>query len=106
MFVLKAGTENLIRLCGGGEPKGNRSTILEDGIPTLVTSIYEKNESDTPFYDAILVDEGQDYTLKWWNSLQKALKPGGEMLLVADKTQNLYEREQSWTDQANDWGRF
>ena len=45
-----------------------------------------------PCYDAILVDEGQDFTLHWWKTLEKALIPGGEMLFVADTTQNIYGR--------------
>ena len=52
-----------------------------------------------PKFDAILVDEGQDFSLKWWNILrQHALVPGGEMLLVADPTQDLYGKK-AWTDE-------
>lgn len=51
-------------------------------------------------YDAIFVDEGQDYLPLWWNVLRDALRPGGEMLLVADPTQDVYERSASWTDAA------
>lgn len=49
-------------------------------------------------YDAILVDEGQDYRPLWWNVLRKSCKPGGEMLLVADATQDIYGTATSWTD--------
>lgn len=36
-------------------------------------------------YDAILVDEGQDFTLEWWNLLRRhVLVPDGEMLLATD----------------------
>ncbi len=49
-------------------------------------------------YDAVLVDEGQDFTLDWWNMLRThVVPPDGEMLLVADPTQDLYERG-AWTD--------
>jgi AAA domain len=48
-------------------------------------------------YDAILVDEGQDFTLQWWNLLRdQVLRPGGEMLLVTDPTVDLYGKS-SWT---------
>lgn len=51
-------------------------------------------------YDAILVDEGQDFTAKWWNFLRElVLNPDGEMLLVADTTQDLYDRR-AWTAEA------
>ena len=44
-------------------------------------------------YDAILIDEGQDFTLGWWNLLREhALEPDGEMLLVTDPTQDIYDK--------------
>jgi hypothetical protein len=48
-------------------------------------------------YDAILVDEGQDFQLKWWLALRSALKPAGEMLLAVDRTQNIYGVD-NWID--------
>jgi hypothetical protein len=49
-------------------------------------------------YDAIFVDEGQDFRLEWWKALMKALIDGGEMLLCVDKAQNIYGVSQAWTD--------
>lgn len=51
-------------------------------------------------YDAILVDEGQDILPEWWSVLRKVCKPGGEMVLVADATQDVYGTARSWTDDA------
>lgn len=51
-------------------------------------------------YDAILVDEGQDYDPRWWNILRRLLQKDGEMLLVADTTQDIYGQGKLWTDQA------
>ena len=73
----------------------------------LVTVIYDNpsNNSSVPRYDAILVDEGHDFRILWWQTLRKAVVQGGEMLLVADKTQNIHDTAQAWTDQAmNDCG--
>ncbi len=51
---------------------------------------------DLPRFDAILVDEGQDFRPDWWNFLRlQVCKPGGELLLVVDTTQDLYGRS-SW----------
>ena len=51
-------------------------------------------------FDAVLVDEGQDFSLKWWNFLRLSVcRPDGEMLLVADPTQDVYGKH-SWTDEA------
>ncbi len=50
-------------------------------------------------FDAILVDEGQDFALEWWNLLRHhALRRDGEMLLVIDPTQDLYGRA-TWADE-------
>jgi superfamily I DNA/RNA helicase len=47
-------------------------------------------------YDAVLVDEGQDFRLQWWNLLREhVVRPGGEMLLVTDPTVDLYGKS-SW----------
>jgi hypothetical protein len=48
-------------------------------------------------YDAVLVDEGQDFRLQWWNLLRElVLRPGGEMLIAADPTVDLYGKS-SWS---------
>ncbi|RWQ62278.1 nuclease-related domain-containing protein [Mesorhizobium sp.] len=64
-------------------------------------------------YDAILVDEGQDFLPPWWNALRNCLNENGEMLLVADSTQDVYGKARSWTDAAmsgagfsGDWARL
>ena len=59
-----------------------------------------------PRYDAILVDEGQDFTLHWWETLEKALIPSGEMLFVADTTQNVYGRDFTWLKDEMSTGGF
>lgn len=52
-----------------------------------------------PRFDAVLVDEGQDFSLKWWNMLrQDVCRPDGELLLVADPTQDVYG-QRAWTDE-------
>lgn len=50
-------------------------------------------------YDAVLIDEGQDFTLEWWNLLRRhVVADDGEMLLVADPTQDVYGKR-AWTDE-------
>lgn len=49
-------------------------------------------------FDAVLVDEGQDFTVDWWNMLREhVVRPDGEMLLVADATVDLYGKS-PWDD--------
>lgn len=58
----------------------------------------ENTEFEHQMYDAIFVDEGQDFHLEWWDVLRKTLKPHGEMILVADSNQDLYGRADRWTE--------
>jgi superfamily I DNA/RNA helicase len=78
-----------------------RLPFAEDHLDRIVRAVDELYSSDTlaPRYDAVLVDEGQDFELSWWNLLRlRVLKEGGEMLLVADRSQDIYGRA-SWTSQ-------
>ena len=51
-------------------------------------------------YDAVLVDEGQDFNREWWDFLRDHVRqsPQSEMILAADATQDIYSK-QSWTDE-------
>jgi len=70
-------------------------------VPRLVMEELSREPPDViEQYDAILVDEGQDFQPEWWQLLRKLLKPGGEMVLVADATQDLYETAHLWTESA------
>ena len=71
---------------------------LNVALPNLAEEAVE--HSGASKYDAILVDEGQDYLPSWWNVLRKACKPNGEMLLVADATQDVYGTASAWTNDA------
>lgn len=50
-------------------------------------------------WDAILVDEGQDFLPNWWDAVRAALSRDGqgETMLVADRQQNVYGVK-AWTD--------
>jgi len=75
--------------------------VLRDGLASLVMRFYQEDAGGSmPKYDAILVDEGQDFRLSWWQALRCALKPSGEMVLAVDKTQDVYGTAAAWTDVA------
>lgn len=75
--------------------------VLRDDLASLMTELYQEDAGEgMPRYDAILVDEGQDFRLSWWRALRHALEPGGEMVLVADKTQDVYGTASAWTERA------
>lgn len=74
--------------------------VLDEHMAKLVSQIYtDLSVRDAlPIFDAILVDEGQDYNKNWWQTLRAAVEPDGEMLLAADKTQNIYGKDLTWLD--------
>lgn len=75
----------------------DRSVVFDTQLPALVASILdEPGAKQVQLYDAILVDEGQDFLPEWWQVLRKICKPGGEMLLVADATQDTYGKAGQW----------
>lgn len=74
-----------------------REDILNSWLPLLADEAVQ--HPDTKRYDAILVDEAQDYQPLWWNVLRKACVENGERLLVADATQDVYDTARAWTDE-------
>lgn len=76
--------------------------ILTKDIPALIDG--ELSDNLLPYvatYDAILVDEGQDFDPSWWTILRKVLRKNGEMVMVSDTTQNIYLRKKTnWTDRS------
>lgn len=81
--------------------EGQQDNVLSTLLPVLVASCIDNDsEESIQRYDAVLVDEGQDFLPTWWNVLRKVCRTGGEMLLVADATQDIYGTARSWTDEA------
>ncbi len=64
----------------------------------LATKEWLRSLPDEDKWDAILVDEGQDFQLDWWITLRQALRADGEAMLCADKAQNIYEVP-AWTEE-------
>ncbi|MBL9118871.1 MAG: AAA family ATPase [Phycisphaerae bacterium] len=81
-----------------GDGESGAENAMNTGLAQLVAGIL--TDPDTAFqpYDAVLVDEGQDFYPEWWQTLRKAVRPGGELMLVADKTQNIYSTAAAWTE--------
>jgi hypothetical protein len=75
----------------------HQQDVLNTALPLLAEEAVA--QPGASHYDAILVDEGQDYRPLWWNVLRKACKPAGEMVLVADATQDVYGTARAWTDE-------
>lgn len=57
-----------------------------------------------PRYDAIMVDEGQDWDANWVPILQDSIQPGGELLVAEDVTQDIYSRTTTHRDKQARFG--
>lgn len=69
-----------------------KSTVPNAVINAIQGKKYQK-------YDAILIDEGQDYHYEWYSVLDKYfLSSRDEVLIVCDKRQNIFDRELDWLD--------
>ena len=98
------------RLCGEAGLNQEMAKLFEEsiGFPdndaycSLINQAISRFNDDYEDhkYDAILVDEGQDFSLEWWSILRRLLTDNGEMLLVADSTQDIYEQATLWTDES------
>ncbi len=70
--------------------------IFRELVPKKVLEvIYEKEYVK---YDAILIDEGQDFYVEWYIMLCHFLTTRDEVVVVCDKKQNIYGRKTEWLD--------
>lgn len=57
-------------------------------------NLFENHKEKTKVYDAIFIDEVQDFKYEWLVMIEKYfLKENGEFVLFGDEKQNLYSRE-------------
>ncbi|MEJ7790978.1 MAG: NERD domain-containing protein [Gaiellaceae bacterium] len=80
--------------------------VLDELLASAAAEAIESCPDLVDSYDAILVDEGQDFRPSWWDALRKVRRPDGEMLLVADRAQDVYGRNNLWTDQTMEGAGF
>jgi hypothetical protein len=68
-------------------------------VPDLLLSAYDDGRLPPGTYQAILVDEGQDFSDDWYRVLLRALDPTTNSLFIAlDSSQNIYRRKVSWRE--------
>jgi hypothetical protein len=85
-----------------GRVIGRKRTGLspDQQVRKAIAAYASGRRRDLPQYDAILVDEGQDFERHWWTFLRDHVRtsPTGEMLLSIDTTQTIYGAK-GWTDE-------
>lgn len=90
-----------LRAIGATTPEppepGERSDYWDREVPRLVLQSYDAGRLDVGAYQAILVDEGQDFADDWYRALLRALDTETNSLFIAvDSSQNIYNRKVSW----------
>ncbi|MBW3112510.1 AAA family ATPase [Bacillus sp. MCCB 382] len=74
----------------------NDLKIKEKELPTVLEKI-KNGEAILPTYDAILIDEGQDFESSWFELVSGLLNPETKsLLLVEDRAQSIYKRKRSY----------
>ncbi|MDR6226889.1 DEAD/DEAH box helicase [Desmospora profundinema] len=69
--------------------------ITEEEIPQAVEE-WEAGKRMLPRYDAILIDEGQDFAPEWLGLASRLLNPDTQsLLIVEDRAQTIYPRRRS-----------
>lgn len=70
--------------------------IEEAQIPYMLEKLKNK-EAILPMYDAIMIDEGQDFEADWFQLVANLLNPHTQsLLLVEDRAQTIYKRARSY----------
>lgn len=78
--------------------KGNLDAFFRERVPSLLDKVVEQNSITK--YDAILIDEAQDFEASWFKPVVKLLNPETNSLLITcDGLQGIYARKKFyWKD--------
>lgn len=86
--------------------RGNHEWVLESGLAAFALNALKRDGAPGfQRFNAVLVDEGQNFDLSWWNVVRELGASGRdgappERVLAVDSTQDLYGKARSWTEQA------
>ncbi len=74
----------------------NDLKIREQQLPTILEKLDSK-EAILPTYDAVLIDEGQDFEADWLRLVSLLINADTQsLLLVEDRAQTIYKRKRSY----------
>ncbi len=80
---------DMTRCAGIPQPEGVPETqLFEELWPELLMQAFERLPDER--YDAIIVDEGQDFLPLWWIAVEAALAPNGVFRTFFDNNQRVY----------------
>lgn len=80
---------DMTRRAGIPHPKGgSEAQLFEEIWPELLMQAFECLPDER--YDAIIVDEGQDFLPLWWTAVEAGLNPAGLFRIFYDNNQRVY----------------
>lgn len=88
--------ENALKIQGSRDFEKYEQELLNQASSLIAQGGNAKGRK----YDAILIDEAQDFKKEWFDFLLSFLSENDEVLLVADDKQNIYDREISWINES------
>lgn len=90
--------KDFVRENGGDISGGGNFKTWENKVLSQANEILDSDGGNCKQrqYDAILIDEAQDFEREWFDLLIRFLSKNNEILLVADDKQNVYEKHISW----------
>jgi hypothetical protein len=88
------------------QKKERRDYLLETGwvqqVRQALDSIAATSINDDCRFDAILIDEGQDFSREWVELALRFLTERNEFVIAFDSVQNIYGRELVWLEAGGD----
>jgi hypothetical protein len=76
----------------------NDLRIREQQLPNIIEKL-ERKEAILPTYDAVLIDEGQDFEADWLRLVSLLINADTQsLLLVEDRAQTIYQRKRSYLE--------
>lgn len=80
--------------------------LKKDGFDIFYNNVFKHRKSNLNYfdYDAVLIDEGQDFEKDWVNFAASFLSSNKEMIFAVDGKQNIYKRNLGWSVGRGRWG--
>jgi superfamily I DNA/RNA helicase len=88
--------KDILNAYGVPWPTSEGEDVFRRDVPMAVLAAIEGQAHER--WDAILIDEGQDYYWEWYDLLSRFTTERDELLFVCDKRQNIYGRDLNWID--------
>lgn len=61
-------------------------------LPAKLEEILNNNQDEIPKYDALVIDEGQDFKEFWFELLFRLVKENGKKIIFLDRVQDIFNR--------------